>query len=697
MRLSGVWSRANLLLAWRRVTTGTNMAYKRYFRPIYYAYEIALADNLRDLHARLVGGSFRPQQPTKVYMPKASGLHRPLTLLSVEDQIVLQAIANVFAGKVQARRRKVEHKTVFSNIVQRPAGSVFFLENWRHSYGLFQEQVRKYFHRKSRWVAHFDLAAFYDTICHEMLIRTAFPRTTDAARGSILSFLKVWSSEQTALSHGHGIPQGPSASDFLAECFLLPVDETLHKERLCYIRYVDDIRLFGRSQDEVRAAAIRMEILLRERGLIPQGQKYAVTYARTLEDAMGSLPSINPQADNINREEVVLATDEAVAKLRAGLDGRPLAIKDKTRVRYVLFRAPPSAKLLSYVLKLLPRHPEHIDAFVNYLGRHRRSKRILAICTQVLKTTPYDYVKGELWHILANTMRPQEMRPLLSKAIDSAKDRRASLGLKWGALHFLCVAETAQLGRYARWVMHQDSALLQALLASILPDARFAKGDVTTRILGRTAFEPGIALAEQLVRLGLRPAALGVHPNSLPSQVRNTFRALGLIGRRSYRVDPMGEVLANRYGIDYWDGWKHLFGRDYTHALQMLAIADTVYEMGRSQWLSYQNSFNHSLFLAFQDFLHANGLPGAVKTVDRKGYSIKFGVMVGPNQPFTQAYPPIASAFAQANSRRNTLPGSHPYEQTSGKKTSHLRKKEQSRIAANLTKAYTEIVKIANT
>jgi len=59
MRLSSIWSRDNLQLAWRRVTTGTNLAYKRYFRPIYYAYEIALAANLRDLHARLNGGSFR--------------------------------------------------------------------------------------------------------------------------------------------------------------------------------------------------------------------------------------------------------------------------------------------------------------------------------------------------------------------------------------------------------------------------------------------------------------------------------------------------------------------------------------------------------------------------------------------------------------------------------------------------------------
>lgn len=697
MRLSRVWSRDNLLLAWRRVTTGTNLAYKRFFRPIYYAYEIALTANLADLQSRLNGGSFRAQQPTKVYMPKPSGLQRPLTLLALEDQIVLQAIANVFAEKTQRRRRRLEHKSVFSNIVQRPSSSIFFLQNWRHSYSLFQSKIEEYFVAGYRWIAHFDLAAYYDTICHDMLLRTAFPRSTDAARANIVSFLKVWSAEQPASSHGHGIPQGPIASDFLGECLLLPVDEALQKQRLRYIRYVDDIRLFGRTQNEVRAAAIRMEILLRERGLIPQGQKHAISLARTLEDAMGILPSINPQTDGVQPDEDALSADEAVKKFRSALSGRPLAIKDKTRVRYVLFRAPPSAKLLRYALHLLPRHPEHIDAFVHYLNRHRPTAAIVRQCVETMRESPYEYVKGEMWHVLAKMMRPQEMRRHVSHAIEAAKDRRVGIVLKWGALHFLCLAEQAGLGRYARFAMHQNSALLHALVAPILPDARFVRGDVAEKILSRPEFESGIALAEQLVRLGITPASLGVNANSLPSQCRNTFRALGLIGQRSPRVDPMGELLASRYALPGWDGWKRLFGGKYAHALQLLSIAEAAFDIGRSQWLSYQNSFNHSLFLAFQQFLHAKNLVGAVKTVDKNGYDIKFGVFVGPNQPYTLAHPDIANAFAAANTRRNNLPGSHPYEQNSGRKAKHLKKREQVTIAAALTAAYSRVVQIGST
>jgi len=116
MALRDTWSQRNLHLAWRRLTTGRNIAYKRYFRRLFYAYEIGLKENIRDLHNRLQGGSYQAQAPTRVYLPKPSKLQRPITLLCIEDQIVLQAIANVFAERLQARRLRLEHKCVFSSV-----------------------------------------------------------------------------------------------------------------------------------------------------------------------------------------------------------------------------------------------------------------------------------------------------------------------------------------------------------------------------------------------------------------------------------------------------------------------------------------------------------------------------------------------------------------------------------------------------
>ncbi len=101
MKLTQLASKDNVELAWRRITTCGNHQYKRLYRSLYYAYEVALDSNLRDLRQRLLGGAYEPEHPERIYLPKASGLHRPLALLNIEDQIVLQAFANLAARRLQ--------------------------------------------------------------------------------------------------------------------------------------------------------------------------------------------------------------------------------------------------------------------------------------------------------------------------------------------------------------------------------------------------------------------------------------------------------------------------------------------------------------------------------------------------------------------------------------------------------------------
>jgi retron-type reverse transcriptase len=694
MGLQDAWSLQNLHLAWRRLTTGRNLSYKRYFRNLYYAYEIGLKDNIRDLHARLKGGSYQPQPPTKLYLPKSSGLQRPITLLCIEDQIVLQAITNLFSRKLLRRRRKLEHKCVFSNIVEANDESIFFLQDWRISYSKFQAKIIEDFNAGYRWIAHFDLAAYYDTICHDLLLRTAFPRIKDDEnRARIIEWLKAWSSELTSSGHAHGIPQGPIASDFLAECFLLPVDEILH-QTLKYVRYVDDIRLFAKSENEVRKAAIEMEIVLRGRGLIPQGKKHEITHAKTPDDAMGILPSIDPRDDGHQTEERVMPKKDAIRIFRSALSGKPLVVIDKTRARYVLYHSDPSSKLLGYVLRLMPRHPEHIDALVYYLSQHKASQRVVRKCAEILQTSPYEYVRGEMWHILARMMKPQQMRGHLTRAVDIAKDKQAGFALKWGACHFLCGAERAGLGKYAKFVMSQQNPLLQALLVPVMPDGRFGRNDVAEKLLRRSAIEPGLALAEPFVRLGLTHLSYGLQAKSLPKQVQNVFKTLGIIKGPISAIDPLGEILSRRYGIAQWDGWKTLLRSEYAYALQLLAIADSAYHIARSQWLSYMNSFNHSLFIALQGYLEANHLSGVMKTKDKNGKLINFGSLLDADKPFASHYPIIAEGLQDANSRRNKLPASHPYEVIGGARARHLGKHEQASLTEKLSKAYQEILSL---
>ena len=81
-------------------------------------------------------------------------------------------------------------------------------------------------------------------------------------------------------------PQGPIASDFIAEIFLLPLDEAMDKAGIPYIRYVDDIRVLAKTEDEARRAAVVLEMECRRWSLIPQGSKFRVSYAKDVTEAV---------------------------------------------------------------------------------------------------------------------------------------------------------------------------------------------------------------------------------------------------------------------------------------------------------------------------------------------------------------------------------------------------------------------------
>jgi hypothetical protein len=537
------------------------------------------------------------------------------------------------------------------------------------------------------------LAAYYDTIAHDLLLKTVFPRDGFGEHGkALLRWLNKWSSEIATAAHGHGIPQGPIASDFLGECFLLPVDRAMMR-RHAYLRYVDDVRLFGRSEREVRVAALELEVLCRNRGLIPQAKKFEIREAKSVDEVLKVLPSLNFAGEIAEGERPSIPARRAAVEFRRSLSGRPRRIRDKTRARYVLYRAAASKRLLRYVLLLAPHHPEHIDVFVYYLSHFPRDVRAIAMCSRLVQESPYEYVSGEAWQVLARMMIAAEMRGLIKDAVRAARGT-GGFSLKWGACTFLCAAEHKGLGEYSKWTKFQRSALLQALLAPILPRARFRRDDVVALMLRRSAAEPGLALASPLVRNRCSLRELGVRVNGLPGAVQRTLRAIGLVQGPAARTEPVAELLARSLGVPAWGGWRTLLGTEYAHTCQLLAQAGPVFDSARSLWLIQQNSFNHAVFLAFQRWLAANGRPGTVNLVNAKGESLSFGVLVQKGNGFSTNYALVADVFRAMNSRRNTVPEAHPYATKGGRRTVPLARREQQQLVPQLRAAFEDIARV---
>lgn len=694
MRWASVVSAQNLRLAWRRINTAKNLQYKRFFRESYLVYESSVAENLRELRRNLLAGVWEPSHATRIYLPKPSGLQRPISLLAIEDQIVLQAVANVFAGSLRNRRRRVELDVVFSNKLADQADSIFFTERWQTTYRKFQDKCEAVYADGFKWAADFDLAAYYDTISHDLLLRIVSPRNSHPETiDRIRHWLQIWSADDRSAVTGHGIPQGPIASDFLAEAFLLPIDIKLRNESFKYVRYVDDIRLFGRSENEVRKAAIKVEQECRHRGLIPQTAKFSVRELKNAQDALGALPSISPEPTSGDSEN--MDAKEARNLLETCIGGKPLKVEDRSRFRYVMYRAPADTAFLNRVLMLLPRHPEHIDAFAAYFGNFTKRKSIASAALKWLASDlPYSYVRGELWHIAARLASATQLSDGLQLARLDARDRRSCVALSWGVMHYLIRCEQEGLCRIGQR-LSSEHPISRSLLGPVLPAREFKSGRAVTQMLRGTIMEQLSAIRE-LQKRGRSLSSIGMRQRSVSQVSRNTLLALGVIRRRRAGSprDWIAESLTSLYRCQDRKVWHALLSTEYEHALQVLLEAKARYPGARSEWLQLQDSFNDILVRKLFELLQACGLPGYSRTVDRNGRLVKYGSLIASNSPFDRTYPGIASRLRDFHNRRNTLPGSHPYDERGGDRNRWLSRQERNALSAKLRVALNDVTSI---
>ena len=204
----------------------------------------------------------------------------------------------------------------------------------------------------------------------------------------------------------------------------------------------------------------------------------------------------------------------------------------------------------------------------------------------------------------------------------------------------------------------------------------------------RSSIEPGVAYASRIAGDGIPFSTVGVRLSSVSSQVRHVLAVLGIAPAVSALVDPVAEHLARRYGCGAEHVWRRLLGAEYGHALQQVIRAESLFDIGRSEWLNYQNSFNHALYLAFQKHLNLRRLPGACVIVGNDHRLKKYGSQICAGGGFDNAHPDIARGFREANTRRNKLPSSHPYDEKTQRRNRHLKRHEQRQLVAELKASY---------
>lgn len=279
-------------------------------------------------------------------MPKRSGVLRPYTLLSVEDQIVYQAFVNLVAEKLFPKVRSRYLVETFGHLYAGKS-SIWFYRKWSDGYSKFNEAAREAFNRGLIFSASFDLTAYYDSLDHRVLKHFLCKiGGSNAICATLTEFLSKWTATEHQIYHGHGIPQGPLSSGLLSEVVLQHFDQHYGaKAQLRYLRYVDDIRLFAKSENELRKMLVKLDMLSKDVGLFPQGSKIEIHEVKDIESELKSIST--PPEVAIKKPYI----DQLRLRRRLTELSPRFEITNETRFKYLLAHATPNSKLNARLIR----------------------------------------------------------------------------------------------------------------------------------------------------------------------------------------------------------------------------------------------------------------------------------------------------------------------------------------------------------
>lgn len=671
----------NLELAWMRIKSdSSNVSYKNYYRNLFSAYETTFEENLEILSNRLRGYSYNPSDILRFYIPKQSGLHRPITFLHLDDMIVYQAFGNVILEEYIDKRENLENINVFSNLLNRNKDkNIFLFKKWQEGYVKFLREIKRYFYNGNKWVAHFDLAAYYDTIDHGVLINEF--QAESNFNELFKKCLKKWSTHGD-IKLGHGIPQGPITSNLLAEIYLLPIDKALNQNNSKYVRYVDDIKIYGKSREEVLEGIILLEKECKERGLIPQTTKYEIIKAKNINQATGKFPSLKAY----EKKEIFSNSTKTYKHFRKAINEENF---DSSKVNYILKAGKKHRYVLKWVLRNLNKRPELSDGFHQYLLHYRQNYSIGKTIYDLAlsKPTSYEYAEGKYWDLLSYFEFEEEYKQfLLKSAITRLNDVNHNYSLKLGLYKFLCSGNSDLVFEHLK---NEKSSLIQMMVIPHAPLIDEEYSELLSTLMNVYSYEPALIALNNVISKNklYMLTGMGLPENDQSCVIENC------LGKKN-KIDSIGQIMNETYGVPYCDKWDILLDSEYEHANILLFNACSSYNIDGNSWIGYKDAFNEIIIRNFIELL--NSKRSNIKwpsLYSNNGEKLDYGVLLDKQNKLCKHYYKIVKPFRTIHLRRNMTPVSHAYDKKSNELTTFINSNDKKNYFHELKNSYNFLIK----
>ncbi|XOB46483.1 MAG: reverse transcriptase domain-containing protein [Candidatus Nealsonbacteria bacterium] len=212
----------------------------------------------KEIKEKIKNGKYSVEPLLMIDVPKSNFTIRPMARPEITDWIAYQAVINYLVPKIIRKTSRRSYSMLnFRDPRRRRVNA------WKK----FDDKSRDLYKSGNLYVVITDISGYFENIdlreLRKKLINYIDKRdknTTEVIDFLHNKILLPWSSRRV---ENFGLPQGPTASSFLGDIYLDNFDREMESEP-SYFRYMDDIRVFCKSEIKAKKALIKIVKSLRK-------------------------------------------------------------------------------------------------------------------------------------------------------------------------------------------------------------------------------------------------------------------------------------------------------------------------------------------------------------------------------------------------------------------------------------------------